>query len=634
MTRTVVVQTNFTGGEIDPQLMGRVDAQAYRDGCKRLSNVLIDPKGGVRRRPGTKWLAALAGPARLAAYEIDVDLVRLFIISAGQITIVDNDDFASAVTIGSFWQADDLGQLSWTQYEAGLMVSHPDYQTAIIEQHVSTGQWFLRDLLFDDQTVDGVGYSRRPFGHFAPANCTMTVTAAPTYGADKWQLATSHAVFKSNHPGTLFRVQGIEFRVVTYLGSTTVIAEARQSTGAIAATTDWDEQAFSEVRGYPIAATFFQKRLVLAGPREASNYLWFSKIGEPFNFDLGAGLDDEAIAFQLRADRTQAIRALMPSRDLQVFTTSSEWAIVGTPLTPQSVRTELQTRIGSRSTTQVPPLDVDGATIFVGRSGKDLREFIYTDAEAAYRASDLALLSAHLLRDPIDQAFSQTDRVLYILNEDGTIAAATIERTSGVVAWSELVPNGRVLALASVGAKLYAVVERDGATGVERFDAEETLDGTLHLSAPSQQNVWSGLERFDGRSVRVIADGEDKGAVAVSSGTLALSEPARDVAVGFAFAHEIQPLDYSLSGRGGMARHRPVRHVFQLHETDVLWVEPSPGASPIKLTGGSGEPVTGRLEMRAAGWIAPGQSGGWRIRQDDPAKFALLSVTTELKVNN
>jgi hypothetical protein len=52
----------------------------------------------------------------------------------------------------------------------------------------------------------------------------------------------------------------------------------------------------------------------------------------------------------------------------------------------------------------VPPRNVDGATLFVGRTGTDLREFIYTDAEQAYQAYDLALLARHLFHDPIDQA--------------------------------------------------------------------------------------------------------------------------------------------------------------------------------------------------------------------------------------
>jgi len=50
----------------------------------------------------------------------------------------------------------------------------------------------------------------------------------------------------------------------------------------------------------------------------------------------------------------------------------------------------------------VPPRDVDGATLFVGSTGTELREFLFTDVEQAYQATDLALMSRHLIKDPVD----------------------------------------------------------------------------------------------------------------------------------------------------------------------------------------------------------------------------------------
>ena len=87
--------------------------------------------------------------------------------------------------------------------------------------------------------------------------------------------------------------------------------------------------------------------MVIGGSRDLPNGLWLSKTGDHFNFDLGDGLDDEAIAFRLAANNDPAIRSLMPDRQLQVFTSVGEWVVSGEPLTPTNIQVQQQSRIGS-----------------------------------------------------------------------------------------------------------------------------------------------------------------------------------------------------------------------------------------------------------------------------------------------
>src|SRR5690606_22363848 len=104
--------------------------------------------------------------------------------------------------------------------------------------------------------------------------------------------------------------------------------------------------AFSSVRGYPITVAFHQDRLVI-GSRDLPNRLWFSQSGDLFNFNLGAGEDDEAIEFAILSDQVNAIRGIFSGRHLQVFTSGAEWMVTGDPLTPQTVQLKRQTRVGS-----------------------------------------------------------------------------------------------------------------------------------------------------------------------------------------------------------------------------------------------------------------------------------------------
>ena len=57
MGSIVKVQTNFTVGEVNPELRGRIDLQQYESALERARNVLINPRGIVGRRDGLKFVA-------------------------------------------------------------------------------------------------------------------------------------------------------------------------------------------------------------------------------------------------------------------------------------------------------------------------------------------------------------------------------------------------------------------------------------------------------------------------------------------------------------------------------------------------------------------------------------------------
>lgn len=57
MTRAAPIQTNFTAGELSPLLYGRIDLAKYANGAKQIVNAIVQPHGGVTRRPGTRFVA-------------------------------------------------------------------------------------------------------------------------------------------------------------------------------------------------------------------------------------------------------------------------------------------------------------------------------------------------------------------------------------------------------------------------------------------------------------------------------------------------------------------------------------------------------------------------------------------------
>lgn len=86
--------------------------------------------------------------------------------------------------------------------------------------------------------------------------------------------------------------------------------------------------------------------MVIGGSRDLPNRLWLSKSSDLFNFDLGKAVDDDAIEFGILSDQVNAIKAVVSTRHLLVFTTGAEWMVSGEPLTPEKIQLKRQTNVG------------------------------------------------------------------------------------------------------------------------------------------------------------------------------------------------------------------------------------------------------------------------------------------------
>ena len=57
MAKTRFIQSSFVSGELSPLLKGRTDINQYYQAVETADNVVIVPQGGMRRRPGTEFIA-------------------------------------------------------------------------------------------------------------------------------------------------------------------------------------------------------------------------------------------------------------------------------------------------------------------------------------------------------------------------------------------------------------------------------------------------------------------------------------------------------------------------------------------------------------------------------------------------
>lgn len=617
-------KTSFTAGELAPELLGRGDLRAFENGARRLRNVFIQPTGGVIRRPGLRYVAALPGPARLVAFEFNTEQTYLVVLTDGALRVFLDD--AQVAELAAPWHAGILHQVAWTQNADTLLLVHPDMPPQRVTRTSHTS-WSMAPWSFQ----------REPFFRFALPEITMAASGSSGSVA----ITTSAPVFDVSHAGQRFRLGGKVIRITLVSDSMHATADCEEVLTTIGPTTDWDESAFSPAHGYPATCCFHQDRLVIGGSRDLPNRLWLSRTGDLFNFDLGSGLDDQAIEFGLLSDQVNAIRGLFSGRHLQVFTSGAEWMVSGDPLTPSSIQLNRQTRVGSPIDRMVPPVDVDGSTIFIARTGQGVYEFTYTDVQQIYQANDLAILARHLVSTPQSMTYDQRARLLHMVMADGSLGTLTLFRAEEVTAWTRQETAGAFRTVAEVEGTVWVVVEREGAYLLERFDSSLALDSALTGSAATPQDQWSGLGHLENRTVGVLADGAERAPARVSAGAVTLDEPASSVQIGLSYTHVIEPLpaDVIEAGSASMGPYRLVSITLRVLDTAALGVDLGRGTQPVAfrrlgIASFDAAPAryTGDIVMRAVGWRRNRLQPLWRVEGDAPLPMALLSVTTETRI--
>ena len=163
MPRFVDIQSNFTTGELDPLLRARVDLEQYNNALAKATNVVIQPQGGMRRRPGTKHIFELPNTStesagngvRLVPFEFSVDdsymlcftHQRMYIIKNGVVQTNINGGGNNYLVVSSITSA-MLNGMCWTQSADTLIVVHPDLQPVRITRTSDTA-WTATAITFD-----------------------------------------------------------------------------------------------------------------------------------------------------------------------------------------------------------------------------------------------------------------------------------------------------------------------------------------------------------------------------------------------------------------------------------------------------------------------------------------------------
>ena len=234
MARFTNIMTNFSTGELDPLLRSRVDLDQYNNALAKATNVLIQPQGGLRRRPGTKHILELPNSStpsagngvRLVSFQFSVTdsymlcftHQRMYVIKNGAVVANINGSGNNYLAVSSL-TSDMVDDMCWTQSADTLIVVHPDLQPLRITRTTDSA-WTATAITFD--SIPKYAFNLQTFSPVATitpsavsGNITLTVSAYTGDTGNLQAATTTTVTLKSSASSTDNIYAGLCVRMTT-----------------------------------------------------------------------------------------------------------------------------------------------------------------------------------------------------------------------------------------------------------------------------------------------------------------------------------------------------------------------------------------------------------------------------------
>ena len=177
----LLIQTNFTSGEISPRLKGRVDLEQYSAGADTLLNFQVLPAGGITRRSGTHYAGnMLSGTGQVRLVPFVVANLTAYVLELGNLylRVWRNrapvlDGSGAQLNLATPYLVADIRSLRFAQSADVLYITHVGYAPMKLSR--SAANVFA---------LAAVAFSNGPYDTQNTGNVGATGAAPTTSGPD------------------------------------------------------------------------------------------------------------------------------------------------------------------------------------------------------------------------------------------------------------------------------------------------------------------------------------------------------------------------------------------------------------------------------------------------------------------
>ena len=563
MTEFIHSQNSFANGEISPEfyLTRNVNGLAY------MENMDVLDGGGITKRPGLQDITNLSGKARLFSFDMSEQEKYVLVFTNFSINIFCDDNLI--YTLISPWSDAQLSRIQFASRGNSVIFVHPDICPYILTK--SGNDFSLNKFSFYDTT--GIN-SQMPLMQYDEMRGVYLTVSAGTSGVKSATLTTSKNYWMPNNIGTIVCFENQKWEITEYVSPTVVrVRSAYEYALPQNQIANWTESAFDNRHGWPHAISFHQDRLVFGGTYSAPGGIWMSCVADHHNFNVGTGLDDEAIITTLLSKERQQICNLISCDKLQVLTSCGEWAIADKPITPSNMNIVQHTTVGSPTESCLIPQKIEGETVFISNTLTDIRKLSLDALGDKYNADDLCAFAKHLIKQPVDISYNKVLKHLYVVNADGTMAVLHQDSAHGISAWGRYTTYGKFISVTTCGNDTFVILEYNNAYKLSKFSNTVLNDSGIY-------------------DISFRASG--------------------------------MPMNFS----GHRPNHLRLRKInLRLWETKDIFINNMRVELPNEIYAPYGEPFSGDISMNFLGSCVDESVSPWTIHGNQPMPVTVLSVT-------
>ena len=682
MPRAESLKQAFVGGEIAPEMRGRVEDTGYTNGLAVCRNFTIRPQGTADNRAGLRFVREVKHSdkrTRLIPFTFSGE--QTMIIEFGDkycrfhtegATVLDNNN--APYEIATPYAAEHLIDIHHVQSADILTLVHPDYPPKELRRYGAT-DWRLVDIPFTPTLAAPANVRVSPSRVSSVLNINIEYRYVITTVKDNVEskagaeVKATNDLFTNGNKNTLTwdKVDGAtEYRVYKFgSGGFGYIGTVAQPDGTTATFEDGGVQGdqskmppqFKDVfqgdGNYPAAVSYFQQRRIFAGTKNDPQKIWMTRSGTESDMSFSTPpRDDDRIEVRVAAREANRIRHIVPMSNLLIMTNAAEWHVDtqnSDVLTANTIAVNPQSYNGANN---VQPIIVNASLIYCASRGGHVRELAYAREAGGFVSGDLSLRATHLFdrKEIIDMAYGKAPYpVVWFISDDGRLLGNTYVPEQEIGAWHRHDTDGSFESCAVVAEGhedvLYVVVKRTINGQMKRYverlesrafgaqqDAFFVDSGLTYRGAPA--TVISNLDHLEGKTVSILADGAVMPQQTVQNGRITLQHPASVVQVGLPITADMQtlPLAAAIDNAYGRSRRKNIDEVWlDVLGSSGIWAgadEDSLVEAKQRTTEPPGTPP--RLKTTQVhivlrpDWNDYGQV---LIRQQDPLPLSVVSLT-------
>ena len=685
MPNVRILQKSFSGGEISPEMFGRIDDTKYQSGLATCRNFIPKPQGPAQNRAGFAFVRAVKDSTkktRLLPFTYSTTQTMIIEVGAGYFrfhtqgaTLLSG---AVPYEIANPYAEADLFDIHYVQSADVLTIVHPNYAPRELRR-LSALNWVLSTISFAapiaaptaptaTATIVGAPATTMSYSYVVTtiatdevsesaqssvATCTNNLFTTGCYNTIAWTAVSGAARYN------VYKQQG---GLYGYIGQTTGTSLKDDNIAPdLGKTPPIYDAVFAATGDYPGSVSYFEQRRCFAGTTNKPQNIWMTKSGTESVMSFSLPIrDDDRIAFRVAAREANTIRHIVPLTQLLLLTSAAEWRVSpvnSDAITPTTITVRPQSYVGANN---VQPVVINNTLLYTAARGGHIRECAYNWQANGFISGDLSLRAPHLFDsyDITDMGYAKAPLpVVWFVSSSGKLMGLTYVPEQQIGAWHQHDTDGvfESCAVVAEGSEdiLYCVIKRNvngvDVRYVERMASRQFVDpadaffvdaGVTYSGAPIT-TISSGLAHLEGKTVNILADGAVHPQLVVTGGAITLEQSASKIQVGLPITADLKTLPVAAGIDNGFAqgRYKNVNKAWlRVFRSSGIFIGPDENnlvEAKQRTTESYGSaPALKSEEIPILLNPAWADSGQVFVRQSDPLPLTVASLTLEVSFGN